>query len=186
MRVLQGTVASIVMCLTLAGCQDSDNEPTSGGSASGTSSPTDAAPATAPAASGPTITGDVFTVNAPEGWEKDPTFSTDFLDQYSDASGGNSFALAEIAGEVRPLDAVAKDNFSAFSPNGTKRKRVADTTVAGAPAYHFTAQAGFGDFDEAYGVVRGGEQVTIAFTLTGTRQERQAIIDSVLASWQWT
>ena len=185
MRVLQGTVASIVMCLTLAGCQDSDDEPTSRGSASGTSSPTESL-TKAPAASGPTIKGDIFTVNAPEDWTKSEDFSTDFLDQYGDATGDNSFALAEIAGEVRPLDAVAKDNFSAFSPNGTKRKRVADTTVAGAPAYHFTAQAGFGDFDEAYGVVRGGEQVTIAFTLTGTRQERQAIIDSVLASWQWT
>ena len=183
--MLQGTVASIAVCLALAGCQDSDNEPTSRGSASGTSSPTES-PTKAPAASGPTITGDIFTVNAPEGWTKSEDFSTDFLDQYGDATADNSFALAEIKGEVRPLDEVAKDNFSLFSPNGTKRKRVAETTVAGAPAYHFTANAGFGDFDEAYGVVKDGEQVTIAFTLTGTRQERQAIIDSVLASWQWT
>ena len=184
--MLQGTVASIAVCLALAGCQDSDNEPTSGGSSSGTSSPTDEAPTKAPAASGPTITGDSFTVNVPEGWTKSEDFSTEFLDQYSDTAGNGKLALAEIEGEVRPLDAVAKDNFSLFSPNGTKRKRVEDATVAGEPAYHFTANAGFGDFDESLGVVKDGKQVTITFTLPGTGQERQAVIDSVLASWQWT
>ena len=186
MRVLQGTVASIVVCLALAGCQDSAGEPTAGGSEPGTSSPTEQTPTEAPAASGPTITGDSFTVNAPEGWTKSEDFSTDFLDQYSDAAGDGQLALAEIEGEVRPLDEVAKDNFSLFSPNGTKRKRVADATVAGEPAYHFTADAGFGDFDEAYGVVKDGQQVTIKFTLAGTRQERRAVIDAVLASWEWT
>ena len=167
MRVLQGTVASIAVCLALAGCQDSDKEPTSGGSASGTSSPT-TRPTQAPAASGPTIKGDTFTVNVPEGWTKNKDFSTDFLDQYARRDRGRTRSpSAEIKGEVRPLDEVAKDNFSPFSPTGTKRKRVADTTVAGDPAYHFTANAGFGDVDEAYGVVKDGSQVTIEFTLTG-------------------
>ena len=185
MRVLQATVASIAVCLALAGCQDSAKEPTSRGSATGTSSPTDEA-TRAPAASGPTIKGDTFTVNVPEGWTKSEDFSNDFLDQYSDPAGGGSMEVAEISGEVRPLDEVAQDNFSVFSSSGTKRKRVADAEVAGEVAYHFTANAGFGDADEAYGVVRNGHQVTIGFTLPGTKQERRAIIDAVLASWEWS
>ena len=185
MRVLQATVASIAVCLALAGCQDSDTEPTSGDSATGTSSPTDEA-TQVPAASGPTVEGDTFTVNVPEGWTKNKDFSNDFLDQYADAAGGGSLDIAEITGEVRALDAVAKDNFSTFSTSGTKRKRAADAEVAGEPAYHFTANAGFGDVDEAFGVVKDGTQVTIKVTLPGTKQERQAVIDAVLASWEWS
>ncbi|MET1058274.1 MAG: hypothetical protein ABWX84_01665 [Nocardioides sp.] len=180
MRVLHGTVATIVVCLALAGCQEDGEEPGTGSSASGTSSPSEDT-----TASGPAIEGDIFTVHAPDGWTKSKEFSTGFLDQYAEPGGAGRMAVAEIAGEVRPLDEVAKDNFSVFATDGIKRKRVADATVAGEPAYHFTADAGFGEFDESFGVVKDGNQVTITITTEGSPEERQAVIDSILGSWEW-
>ena len=182
MRVLRGTVAAVAVCLALAGCQDDGKEPTSGTPASGTSTSAEGSTA----ASGPAVKGDVFTMNAPDGWTKSKDFSTDFLDQYAEPGGAGQMAVAEISGEVRSLDAVAKDNFSLFASDGTKRKRVADATVAGEPAYHFTADAGFGQFAESYGVVKDGQQVTLTITVDGSPSERRAVIDSVLASWRWT
>jgi len=184
MRVLQGTVAAFAVCLALSGCQDDGKEPTTGTSGSSTSSPSDDAPTEAPAATGPVIKGDTFTVNVPEGWVKDKDFSTDFLDQYSEASGSQRMYVGELAGEVRPLDEVAKDNFTGFATGGTKRKS-ATGELAGEPAYHFTAANGGGLFAEEFLTIRNGTQVSFGVVLAGTEAERQAVIDSMLATWQW-
>lgn len=188
MRVFLGTVTAIAVCLALAGCQDDGKEPRSGRSATSTSSPTDEAPTEAPAANGPTITGDTFTVHVPEGWRFEKTFSTDFIDQYSNsaAAGTEELFVGELSGEVRPLDEVAKENFTTFATTGTQRKRVADAEIAGQPAYHYTAKGEYGMFTEEFGVVREGQQVSFQITLAGSRAERQAVIDSILASWEWT
>ena len=165
--------------------EDLTNRSTSGTSGSSTSSPGDDAPTEAPAATGPVIKGDTFTVNVPEGWVKDKDFSTDFLDQYSEASGSQRMYVGELAGEVRPLDEVAKDNFEGFATAGKSRKRQTGE-LAGDPAYHFTARDGTGSFVDEFVTVHDGTQVTFGIELTGTRAERQAVIDSILASWEWT
>jgi hypothetical protein len=185
MRVLQGTVAAIAVCLALAGCQDDGKEPTAGQSA--TSTTTDEQPTEAPAATGPAVKGDIFTLHAPEGWTFNKDFSTDFLDQYSnpDTTRDERMYVGELAGEVRPLDEVAKANFEGFATTGTKRQRLSGATVAGEPAYHFTASGGYGKVVEEFGVIKDGQQVTFGITLTGSKAERQAVIDSVLASWEW-
>ena len=188
MRVYQGTVTAIAVCLALAGCQDDGKEPTSGKSATSTSSPTDEAPTEVPVASGPAIKGDSFTVHVPEGWTFDKTFSTEFIDQYINSAGAGDERLfvGELSGEVRPLDAVAKENFATFATTGTQRKRLPDAEIAGQPAYHYTAKAGLGVVTEELGVVREGQQVSFQISLTGSKAERQAVIDSILASWEWT
>jgi hypothetical protein len=175
---------ALAACLVLAGCQD-DGTP-SGTEKPGTStaSPGQTTPTAAPKAGGPTVRGDVFTVNVPEGWKKDKSFSTDFLDQYVAPDGVQRMYVGELAGEVRPLDDVAKDNFDGFAPTGRhRRRRTGD--LAGEPAYHFTATDGAGNVAEEFLAVHDGTQVTLGVSLTGTRAERQAIIDSVLASWEW-
>ena len=135
MRVLQGTVASIVVCLALAGCQDSDGkEPTAGGSDRARPRRREQTPTEAPAASGPAIKGDIFTVNAPEGWTKDKDFSTDFLDQYSDAGRGRTAGRRRDRGRGPSSGRGRQGQLLAVLPDGTKRKRVADATVAGHPA----------------------------------------------------
>jgi hypothetical protein len=126
----------------------------------------------------------VFTVNVPEGWVKNEDYSTDFLDQYSAPEGLDQMDVAELAGEVRPLDEVATDNFSGFAPTGTKRKK-ATGDLAGDPAYHFTAKLG-DQVAEQFLTIHDGSQVTLSVTLTGTAEERQAVIDAVLATWRWT
>lgn len=187
MRVFQGTVAAIAVCLALAGCQEDGKDSRSGTSATSTSSPTDDAPTEAPAATGPVITGDIFTVHVPEGWTFDKTFSTDFVDQYTNPAGAGNERLfvGELSGEVRPLEEVAKANFTSFATTGTQRKRVADAEIAGQPAYHYTAKAGDGVVTEEFGVVREGQQVSFQISLAGSGAERQAVIDAILASWKW-
>ena len=174
----------MAVCLTLAGCADDADEPSSGGSATSTSSSTDTAATEAPAASGPVIKGDVFTARAPEGFVKDKNFSTDFLDQFNAPEGMDAVYVGELAGEVRPLDEVAKGNFPGFATTGTKRKTTTGD-LAGDPAYHFTADAGSGSFAEEFLTVHDGTQVTLGVVLTGTKAERQAVIDSILATWEW-
>jgi hypothetical protein len=184
MRVLHGTVTAIALCLSLAGCQDdgggkSSSKDSSSTSAPSTDEPTDAAPA-----GGPVVKGDVFTVNAPDGWVKDKNFSNDFVDQYVEASGGQQMYVGEIEGEVRPLDEVAADNFSGFAPTGTKRKKVT-AEFAGDPSYHFTAKNGDGVFAEEFQTIHDGTLVVFGVVLSGTAAERQAVVDSVLSTWQW-
>ena len=188
MRVFQGAVTAIAVCLLLAGCQDDGEEPRSGTSTTSTSSPSDEAPTEAPAAGGPAITGDIFTLHVPEGWTFDKTFSTEFIDQYTNPAGAGNERLfvGELSGEVRPLDEVAKANFTSFATTGTQRKRVADAEIAGQPAYHYTAKGEYGVFTEEFGVVREGQQVSFQISLAGSKAERQAVIDSILASWEWT
>jgi len=177
-------MAAVALCLALSGCQDDGQEPSAGKSGSSTSSPSEPAPSDAPAAGGPAIQGDIFAVNAPKGWAKDKDFSTDFLDQYVDPAGSQRLYVGELAGEVRPLDEVAKDNFSGFATAGRDRKRQTGE-LAGDPAYHFTASDGSGGFAEEFLTVHDGTQVTFGVVLAGTKAERQAVIDSILATWKW-
>jgi len=184
MRVLHGSVAAIAVCLALSGCQDDAKDPDEGASGSSTSSPSEEAPTEAPRAGGPAIKGDAFTVNVPEGWVKDKDFSTDFLDQYVEPSGSQRLYVGELAGEVRPLDEVAKDNFTVFATSGKNRKRQTGG-LAGDPAYHFTASDGAGSVAEEFLAIHDGTQVTFGVVLSGTKAERQAVIDSILATWEW-
>jgi len=184
-RALRATAVALVACLALAGCQDDGQRPTAEKSSTSTAAPTERPPANVPKASGPAIKGDVFTANVPAGWKKDQAFSTDFLDQYVDPDGRQRMYVGELAGEVRPLDEVAKDNFEGFATAGKSRKRQTGE-LAGDPAYHFTARDGTGSFVDEFVTVHDGTQVTFGIELTGTRAERQAVIDSILASWEWT
>jgi hypothetical protein len=185
MRVLHGTVTALVLCLALAGCQDDGGKKSSSDGSSATGSSPSAEESTgAPAATGPTIKGDVFTVNVPEGWVKNKDYSADFLDQYAPPTGFDRMYVGELEGEVRPLDEAAKDNFSGFAPTGTKRKK-ATGDLAGDPAYHFTAKLG-DQVAEEFMTIHDGSQVTFGVILTGSAKDRQAVIDSVLATWRWT
>ena len=141
------------------GCQDDGKEPTSGASGSCDVLAERRAPTEAPAAGGPAIKGDIFTVNVPEGWTKDKDFSTDFLDQYSDAGRSRTAVRRrDRAGEVRPLDEVAKDNFTCFATDRHQAQARRPATLAGDPAYHFTADDGVGDFAEEFLVVHDGSR----------------------------
>ena len=176
---------TLVACTALTGCQDGEEQSTPEKPSASTSAPGDGSTAAVPKASGPAIKGDVFTVNVPAGWKKDKAFSTDFLDQYQAPEGTDALYVGEIEGEVRPLDDVAKDNFDRFATSGKKRK-MATGGLAGDPAYHFTAQDGSGNFAEEFLAIHDGSQVTLGVVLSGTKAERQAVIDSILASWEWT
>jgi hypothetical protein len=181
MRTVAGAV-SLTVCLLLTGCQadgDDPDDPQSRGSSA--SSPTEA-----PAADGPLVDGEVFDVHAPQGWKVDQAFSTDFIDQLDNpAVSGEVMYVGEVRPEVRALDAVAADNFKRFATGGQARERAADTEIAGQPAYHFTATDPSGAGVEEFGVVYEGASVTFGVTLKGTPEERQAVVDSILASWTW-
>ncbi|RYP87227.1 hypothetical protein EKO23_06355 [Nocardioides guangzhouensis] len=182
MRALASAVA-VTICLALAGCQDGrdDADP----APSGSSSATESTPTEVPAATGPLIDGEVFDVHAPDGWQLDGSFSTDFMHQLDNTSNARELmGVAEITDEVRPLAEVARDNFRSFQTIGKKR-RMPDTELAGEPAYRIRAVEVGGAVKEELGAVYEGTQVSISMTLLGTPKERQQVFDSVLASWEW-
>ena len=181
MRALASAVA-VTLCLALAGCQDggAGADPSPSGTSTADPSPTEV-----PAATGPLIDGEVFDVHAPEGWQLDESFSTDFIHQLDNTANARELmSVAEITDEVRPLAEVARDNFRSFQTIGRKR-RMPDTELAGEPAYRIRAVEVGGAVKEELGVVHEGTQVSISMTLLGTPEERQRIFDSVLASWEW-
>jgi hypothetical protein len=185
MRKVSGAVAALAVCLVLTGCQDDGQDPSGKETPSGSSS-TEETPTGAPAADGPLVEGDSFSVHVPQGWKFDKTFSTDFIDQYSNPDEFDQrLYVGELSGDVRPLEEVAKGNFARFATTSTDKKQLSGGDIAGQPAYHFVASQGADTVVEEFGVVREGHQVTLNITLTGSRSERQAVIDSVLASWEW-
>jgi len=185
MRKVSGAVAAIAVCLVLTGCQDGAKDPSGKESPSGSSS-TGETPTGAPAASGPLVEGDTFSVHVPQGWKFDKTFSADFIDQYSNPDEFDQrLYVGELSGDVRPLEEVAKGNFARFATTATDKLRLPGADIAGEPAYHFVASQGGGTVVEEFGVVRNGHQVALNITLTGSKPERQAVIDSILAGWEW-
>lgn len=198
MRVA-ATFAALVTCLALAGCNDNgDGEADETGSSSPAPT-TPSASATGSAgpvpATGPAMSYDGFTFRLPEGWAADEPGADGLAASPADESDRSSFsATVASAGSVadeRELAPIALDVFRTFTPKG---RRLPFTEWAGKPAYHLAGSGTLlgGDAVE-FGIVEGGKRVRIYFEFDGTNPrfattpaEREALIASVEASWEWT
>jgi len=170
-----------------AGCGDSSDgatadPPASSGAPAGSSaSPSaSAAPAT-----GKAVETSWFGARAPQGWqvvETVPDFATYARKPGSDSfisfgaieTYGNTFTLAQLA------------HHSLRSNSWAKRPSIlAETTLAGEPAYHLRGPVGGGLFADVYGALYQGRQVELDIETEGSAAEHREVVDSVLASWQW-
>lgn len=192
-RVLgRAALCCVLLLPVLTGCGDADQtgpgvEPSAPTSSTTSSEPTEDA-TTAPA--GPVLEAVSASVAAPEGWKLDRRNSE--INLRADAPGpGNGFVGLYDFGPVpgvslRVLARLARQNFS-LPPDGRKEITL-DGELDGERAYVLTGSYSTGIIVDV-GAVHDGTAVSVSFDLPRrvyTASERQALIDSVLATFEWS
>jgi hypothetical protein len=203
-RRLSGTVSVRVVVLALgaglllAGCSDDDPadpegspETTSEGTPSptGETSPTESEPTDDPSvdpATGPVLTPETggIRVRMPEGWTLDENQAS-FLVNGSEPRGRgrifvSSFPSLNRDASLQDLARVSIGN-GGFPP-GSIRPPV---TVSGRRAFHLVGRVGSTPSEE-FGALVDGDILTVRFDLMGVPEdERQPLIESVLATVEW-
>ena len=186
--------ASLLLAGGLAACGDDDPGPdasprstTPSDSDGPTESPEPTEAAVAPA-TGEVFSGTSFTVTGPEGWALDAQSSR--VGQFDSgppkgnqldrrAFGLISVVVSDTTGETT-LDDLAAESVR-------EDPRQPDTTVGGEPAYRLANDDQAFNTDEELGLVRGEESIVVNVALLGgTEKQRQKLLQSVLASWQWS
>lgn len=170
---------------------DSGISPTTPPATSTTATPGDAT--TAGPATGPTVFSPhrIFSVNLPARWTaagQDSGFIITFEGPAGAPGGQSKIQLGmTLPGLALTYDDAAPQALHLLCSTGGHRKcaRAEDTKLAGAPAYHLTAVA---PADHAavdqYGLVTGKDHVYLIVTTPQGDPGAQAMIDSVLATWQ--
>ncbi|NRG39314.1 hypothetical protein HRK28_00110 [Rathayibacter sp. VKM Ac-2835] len=181
------TATAAALLVLLAGCS----------SPAATDSGSDAEEIETAAATGDTITGDGYSYSVPEGWgapDADPatmgadTLAADLTD--TDGFADNVNVVLSPAGEVsaeQVEDAGVTELESAGATDVEANDRV---VVAGAESAHLSANltaSGATYAVEQYYVTDEGQTyvVTFSFSPTVDDDQREAVAESVLASWAW-
>jgi hypothetical protein len=192
--------AALLLGSALPGCgddaaQEPDAEPTASTSGNAEIEPTEpsespeSSASSAPPAGGEAFDAAQFTVNGPEGWrmklvtERTVRFSsgqpTSSTALYKRPHGLVFVDVTDVSGEPT-LDQLAEESVRS-------EPRLPDATIAGEPAYHLANRDQGFETQEQLGLWREGQQIRIDFSLIGgSKRQRQTLVRSVLASWQWS
>jgi hypothetical protein len=185
----------------LAGCGD-DEEPGSQPSGRPTSSEPSS---TAGAATGPLVDQATFSFHLPQLWSegKPHAIGSDVTSVSGGPADGWDFTdltvetwTAKNFDDVTQLSGDVLENFRVSAPKG---RLVGVTQWAGQPAYHLAGNGSLAGHAEQFGVIWKDAHIALRFdfaspaTATGTRRpefeltpvQRQELMDSVEASWQW-
>lgn len=193
--------ASVLLLSGLVGCTgDADPEvdptPSTSSATETESSPTDdptdepTAPAVEPA-TGPAIRESIVSLRVPEEWvTKGDQLFTDAERAPKNEARLEKEVFGFIDLDIKQtedslsLDEAAREAATAFLVEG---KRVEESELGGEPAFVFTKSLkAFGSTEFNIGLARGRRLVMLDFSLLGGDQrQRDAVIDSVLASWEW-
>lgn len=195
--VALGLATTTLLLTGLVGCTD-DSDPRADPTPSADSpSETDTGPTDEPTepaaqpATGPQIRTSVATVRVPEKWAtKNTVLDADAAREPTteNALERDVFGLIDVeiydAEGTPTLDDAARE---AASYATTEGQRVEDGELGGEPAFVFTSSlSAFGSTEYTTGLARDGSYVWLTFSLLGSdKGERQDLIDSVVASWQW-
>lgn len=185
------TIAMILAC-SLAGCSDdsepeADPEPTPSTSASASPTPTPTASPSGPA--GELITTDAVSLRAPATWTVEDRGSNSGVGKdLFPPSGAPSNSIAVFISRNPPTYSLsAYQDFSLRqmrSLNDPNARVLPRTTIDGQPAFHVRGKDQTSHMDY-FGSIYGENSISIDFELSGTKAERQAIIDEVLNSVEW-
>ena len=179
-----------VACLAgvlLTGCGGSPPGPGSDRDPAG--DPTSASPSPSESqgpepADGPIVENDHASYHVPTTFEVSDELAGTFPANEI-GSGRGSITLGEVPTfgntDLGTIARVVARNVA----RGRTPKRVADTTLAGEPAFHLEGQVQPGQHFTAYGSVHEEQVVYVRFDLDGSRAENADLIESVLATWQW-
>ena len=195
-RVLPRLTLVLASALVLAGCSlsgpaapDTDTDTDTG---TGTEAPTSGAvPAT-----GELISGDGYSYNVPDGWGLPPTdvntgadtLAVDLTDD--DGFSDNVNVLLSPAGEISS-DQVESAGPPELEGSGASNVEVRPRVgIAGEESAHLTALFSSGgvtyQIDQYYPTHDGQTYVvTFSFSEDVPETDREALADSVLASWTW-
>ena len=178
-------VVACVAGLLLTGCQDSGSGDGTGAGAAG--DPTSASPTESQEvepADGPIVESDHASYHVPRTFEVADELAGTFPASEK-GSGRSAITLGEVPAfgntDLRTLARVMAENVA----RGRAPQRVADTTLAGEPAFHLEGQVQPGQHFTAYGAARDDMVVYVRFDLDGSREDNADLIESVLATWQW-
>jgi hypothetical protein len=187
---LAAVAIAAALAFALAGCfSASPSAPTAEASAS---------PATSvEPATGELVTGTGYSVHAPEGWTAPPEAASKadifVAGKVADADGfvdtinvllgpatGMTLAETEKSGAAHLVQAF----------NATKVKVRPRVAIAGSESAHLSLHLinnGFSGWAEQYLLTHAGTVYTISFTFRETvpREDREALAESVLATWTW-
>lgn len=183
--------ASVVLLSGLAGCGGEDDPEADPTPSTSSPSETESSPTAEPTepevepATGPRVVTERFSFRGPEGWvvtgpklpfvglERDP---------------GNKIRLAEPHGiiSVTVLPSGRSFTLEQEARRNAEGERQADIDLDGERAYHFSESDRLSS-DESFGLWREPfESIQIRFGTFGTtRAEREAMVASVLATWEW-
>lgn len=172
--------------LALSGCSGSGDDPAAAdpsASASRSGGPDPSrAPSVAPA-TGARVEQPGATMNAPDGFTHDPDM-VDFLDSAS--KGTSLVTLGEDPGwRTGDLDEAAES--SRRSKSYQAPERLADTELAGEPAYHLSGPVNAFSRLEEFAAIHDDHLVTVSFELDSSlpKAARQKMVDSALATFEW-
>lgn len=194
------TAVALLACLAVVGCAAVEDEDVVPGapSTSSTSSDTEtttalpsvpSASASATAARGPVLEHDYARLRMPQGWSRTSNFGVPFLRQANSADHFGIVTFAEMTLKTSSLDDLAETLRSTAIARGLRRR---PNVPIGGGRVNAVRLAGWTDrltWEETYGVLAHGGEWTINFTFrmeNGTPARRQEIIDSVLASFEFT
>ncbi len=188
---------SVTLLTALVGCSDdapaATPEPSTSSATEAESSPTDDAtdePTVEPA-TGPVIREQVASLRVPDKW------LTEGSQLFTDAEReprNEALLEKEVFGFIDldvdetdralTLDQAARE---AATYATTEGKRVEDRELGGEPAFVFTESLkAFGSTYYTVGLPRDQHLVVLNFSLLGSDQrQRDAVIESVLATWEW-
>ena len=198
--------------LLLAGCSGdtSDADMVMGAPAAQTESPGSAAPpdqppapddaSTADPATGIEMSGNGYHYAAPQGWVDITNQVTGSEDKVDTAVGQNLKDVGTVRENFNVVNATAPaltiDSYEAVVAKNlafmVKDLDIyARTSIGGKPAAHVGGAANTGGstfFFEQYAVFDGDELYTLSFAIKLDRpeSERRALVDSIVAAWEWT
>lgn len=182
---LAGLAFAFLPALTACG-DSSDGARADPPARSGTPAGSSASPSASVApATGRAVETSWFRARAPQGWQVVETVPD--LATYARKPGSDSFisfGVVETYGNTFTLAQLAHHSLRSNSW-ARKPSIVAETTLAGEPAYHLRGPVGGGLFADVYGALHQGRQVELDIETEGPAAEHQQVVDSVLASWQW-
>ncbi len=183
MRTTTGLALSLLVCsVLLSGCGDDEKSPEGGPS----ESPTGEAPSeTSEPAAGPEIKLGSLTLSYPEGY--DPRESEAMGAEVVTATGPDGERLGLTAYEDFSHESLAKAVDLAITTGlwTSKPDRLDDLDVDGVPMYHLSGPGGAGATIEQFGAEFGGYDMTLVVSTEGSAADRQALIDSILATATW-
>lgn len=186
----QSLMIPLVMgLLLLAGCEGGEGSEVSSSApgaptTSDTPVPTETSSATVEPAAGSPFRTNVVSMRLPEGWkvfQEDSTFWAVIDADRRRMSGGFTMFDGPSLGTT-DLDKLARN---AIRSGAAELEREDDLVVAGVEGYVLTGEDSGGDYVWQYGTVRGGNRVDIDFELALPEDEATALIESVLATWEW-